>query len=197
MSNVRRLGPQAILQLRIELQDSQPLIWRKVLVPDNISLIKLHKVFQAVMGWDDYHLHEFIIDQRHYGPVDPDDDLSWDLGPEMLDEQRKRLDKVLGHKKQFEYIYDYGDNWWHKVTLEKTIPLELDEDMPIATCAGGEMACPPEDVGGIGRYYEFLEAMADPEHDMHEDMMRWWGEPFDPEHFDSSLVNQRLRQIKL
>ncbi len=197
MSKVRRLGAQAILQLRIELQDSLPLIWRRVLVPDNISLIKLHQVFQAIMGWDDYHLHEFIINELHYGPVDPDDDLSYDLGPKIIDEKRISLNKVLGDKKQFEYIYDYGDNWWHKVLLEKTTPLKLDEVMPIAICTGGEMACPPEDVGGIGGFYEFLEAIIDRDHDMHEDMMRWWGEPFDPDHFDNSLVNQLLRQIKL
>ncbi len=59
------------------------------------------------------------------------------------------------------------------------------------------MACPPEDVGGLGGYFEFLEAMADPQHEEHENMMQWWGEAFDPRTFDILLANERLKQIKL
>jgi len=194
MKKVSRIGPQSLLQLRIELEHSHPPIWRSVLVPDNITLVKLHQVIQEVMGWYDCHLHEFIIDHRHYGRVDPDDPLG-DLGPELINEKRKTLEKVLGRKKRFNYIYDYGDNWWHTITLENRLPLT--SARPSAACIAGEMACPPEDVGGLGGYFEFLEAMMDPQHDEHESFMQWWGEVFDPRVFDITQANERLKQIKL
>ena len=194
MKKVSRTGPRSLLLLRIELEHSSPAIWRSVLVPDNITLVKLHRVFQELMGWRDYHLHEFIIDHRHYGMVDPDDPFA-DLDPELISEKRKKLEKVLGQNKRFEYIYDYGDNWRHTITLENRLPLTSAQ--PSITCIGGEMACPPEDVGGLGGYFEFLEAMADPQHEEHENMMQWWGEAFDPGIFDILLANERLKQIKL
>ncbi len=194
MKKVSQIGPQSLLQLRIELEHSNPSIWRSVLVPDNITLVKLHRVIQEVMGWYDYHLHEFIIDHRHYGIVDPNDP-NWDLAPKLINEKRKNLVKVLGQKKLFEYIYDYGDNWWHTITLENTLPLTSARYSVV--CIGGEMACPPEDVGGLGGYFEFLEAMTDPQHEEHESVMQWWGEAFDPRAFDIILVNEKLKQIKL
>jgi len=194
MKKVSRIGPESQLQLRIELEHSNPTIWRSVLVPDNITLVKLHRVIQEVMGWYDYHLHEFIIDHQHYGMVDPDDP-NWDLAPELITEKRKKLTKVLGREKQFEYIYDYGDNWWHKITLEKKLPLVSPQSSIL--CIDGEMACPPEDVGGLGGYFEFLEAMSDPQHEEHESMIQWWGDAFDPQAFDVIQVNERLKQINL
>ncbi|WP_177420369.1 plasmid pRiA4b ORF-3 family protein [endosymbiont of Lamellibrachia barhami] len=194
MKKVSQIGPQSLLQLRIELEHSNPSIWRSVLVPDNITLVKLHRVIQEVMGWYDYHLHEFIIDHRHYGIVDPNDP-NLDLAPKLINEKRKNLVKVLGQKKLFEYIYDYGDNWRHTITLENTLPLTSARSSVV--CIGGEMACPPEDVGGLGGYFEFLEAMTDPQHEEHESVIQWWGEAFDPRAFDIILVNEKLKQIKL
>ena len=194
MKKVSRIGPQSLLQLRIELKHSSPLIWRSVLVPDNITLIKLHRTIQESMGWHDYHLHEFIIDHKHYGPVDPDN-LNWDLAPELISEKRKYLAKVLGHESTFEYVYDYGDNWQHTITIENRMPLISARSSVI--CLGGEMACPPEDVGGLGGYFEFLEAMSDPHHEEHQSMMQWWGQSFDPRAFDITEVNERLSRIKL
>ncbi len=194
MNKVSRIGPVSLLQLHIELEDSSPLIWRSVLVPDTITLVKLHLVIQEVMGWYNCHLHEFVINNQHYGMVDPDEP-SWDLGPELLNEKRKKLSKVMGRAKQFRYIYDYGDSWWHKITLERMLPLTSSH--PSAVCVEGEMACPPEDVGGLGGYFEFLEAMNDPEHEDHESVMQWWDEAFDPSHFDIIQTNERLKQIKL
>jgi hypothetical protein len=95
MSKIRRLGPTGLLELRIELEQSQPLIWRTVLVPDNITLIKLHSVIQAAMGWWGGHLHEFIIDHRHYGQVF-DEDPFMDIGPELIDERRKKTAQAAG-----------------------------------------------------------------------------------------------------
>lgn len=194
MSKIRRSGPSALLQLHIELEHSQPLIWRRVLVPDNITLIKLHSVIQAAMGWWGGHLHEFIIDHLHYGQVF-DDDPTLDLGPELIDERRKKLLKLLGRKKRFEYLYDYGDSWWHGIRVEGMLPPTTPR--PHAMCIAGEMACPPEDVGGLPGYFEFLEAVTNPHHEEHESMVEWCGGSFDPAACNIIEINERLKQIKL
>ena len=194
MSRGRRVGPESELLLYIELEHAEPRIWRRVRVPDTITLVKLHQVIQEAMGWYDCHLHEFVIDHSHYGMVDPNDP-GWDVGPELIDEKRKRLLTVLGNRKTFEYIYDYGDSWWHNIRLEKRLPLT--GLRPKAFCIDGERACPPEDVGGIPGYFEFLEVINDPTHEEYEDMMTWCGGVFDPRDFNATEVNRRLAQIKL
>ena len=193
MSKIRRLGPTALLQLHIELEHSQPLIWRTVVVPDNITLIKLHSVIQEAMGWWGGHLHEFVIDHCHYGQMF-DEDPFMDIGPELIDERRKKLLKVLGRERQFEYLYDFGDSWWHKIRVEGVLPLTTSR--PQALCLAGEMACPPEDVGGLGGYFEFLEAVTDPLHEEHDAMVEWCGGNFDPTNFDLTETNLRLQHIK-
>lgn len=193
MSKVRRLGPTALLELRIELEHSQPLIWRTVAVPDNITLVKLHSVIQAAMGWWGGHLHEFVIDHHHYGQVF-DGDPYMDIGPELIDERRKKLLNVLGRQRQFEYLYDFGDSWWHKIRLEGTLPLTTPR--PQALCLTGEMACPPEDVGGLPGYFKFVEAVSNPLHEEHAAMLDWCGGHFDPTDFDLTQTNLRLQHIK-
>ncbi len=185
----------AQLQLLIELQHTDPVVWRRVLVPDNITLVKLHQVIQQSMGWWDYHLYEFAIDDEHYGYVDPDGDPVWDdFAPKLRNEKRKKLLTVLGRNSVFEYLYDYGDSWWNTITVENYLPLS---HWPLLCCMGASMACPPEDVGGIGGYYEFIDIMADPGHEEHESMLEWYGRPFDPTEIDILEINRRLNQVKL
>ena len=117
------------------------------------------------------------------------------MGPELIDERRKKLVKLLGQKKRFEYLYDFGDSWWHRIRVEAMRPLSTSKVH--AVCIGGEMACPPEDVGGLGGYVEFLEAVMDPQHEEHDSMIEWCGGHFDPAAFNLIEVNHRLEQIKL
>jgi hypothetical protein len=183
----------AQLQLLIELQHTDPVVWRRVLVPDTITLVKLHQVIQESMGWYDCHLHEFIIGRDHYGIVDADD-LMWEMQPPLLNEKRKKLLTVLGRKKRFEYLYDYGDSWWHTITVENYLALS---PYPLICCVGASMACPPEDVGGIGGYYELIDIMADLNHEEHESMIEWCGKRFDPTEIDILEINRRYNRIKL
>jgi hypothetical protein len=194
MARQRRQSPKTQLQLRIELEHSQPLIWRVVLVPGNITLVKLHQVIQTAMGWWDGHLHEFIIDHRHYGRIFAEDPMM-DIGPELLDERHKRLTTVLGGKRRFDYLYDFGDSWWHKIRVEAEVPRI--EALPQAVCLGGEMACPPEDVGGIPGYFAFLETVSDPSHEEHAEILEWCGGAFDPRAFDIVATNAMLANIRL
>ena len=180
-----------IYQLRIELLDLEPAIWRQVLVPASIRLHKLHVVLLWTMGWAGGHLHEFIIGHDHYGEPDP----HYDTPPLIQRDDRATLGAALGGRKAFTYLYDYGDGWEHRVTVEKILP--PDPAMKSPQCLNGANACPPEDVGGPPGYVEFLQAISDPKHDEHEDQLEWCGGSFDPTAFRLEDINDRLGQIKL
>lgn len=184
--------PVWMARLLIALLDVQPTVWRVAQMPAMITLDKLHDTIQAVMGWTDSHLHEFIINGVRYGVDDP-------MGFEderVVDERRVTLAEALGSAvRTFDYIYDFGDNWHHAVTVEALEP--TDGAVALLYCLAGERACPPEDVGGPWAYEEFLEAIADPKHEEHKAMLEWCDGEFDPERFDLQRANARLARIKL
>jgi hypothetical protein len=181
----RSTTPGQIYQLKITLKDSQPPIWRRVEVPDTVTLAQLHQIIQAAMGWYDSHLHQFTIGRVRYGVPDPDD------FEEVRDERRARLNQILTAPKQkLVYEYDFGDGWEHIVLLEKVISPEQGTNYP--RCTAGKRACPPEDCGGVWGYESLLEAIRDPEHPEHTEMLEWAGEEFDPELFDLPMVNKML-----
>lgn len=187
----QRAQPKCVYQLRIGLQHIEPLIWRRILVPDTVKLAKLDRIVQAAMGWTNSHLHEWLIDQRRYGI--PDDD--WD-SDDLLDERKFTVGAVLGEKVQsFAYSYDFGDGWEHRIAVEERQPVrEGRNDWQM--CLAGENACPPEDVGGPPGYMEFVEAMLNPQHEQHADYWRWWGGPFDPRGFSINAANMAIRKLR-
>ncbi len=133
-----------ICQLKITLNGSRPPIWRRVQVPGDITLAKLHRVIQAVMGWYDSHLHQFIVGKTYYG-VPSLDEFS-EL--ELKDERKVRLGQVLSNPKQkMVYEYDFGGGWEHDIVLEKVLPPDSNTRYPV--CLGGARACPPEDAVGL------------------------------------------------
>lgn len=180
-----------VMLLKVELQGVRPKVWRRVLVPASIRLPKLHVVLLRVMGWDGGHLHEFEFAEGRYGMPDPD----WP--DEMEDESKVTLTKALGYSITFTWTYDFGDDWAHKIKVERidTMPAELKLQFPM--CLAGAGACPPEDVGGAPGYAEFLEAIADPAHPEHGNMTSWIGRPFDPNAFSAQEAQDRLYEIKL
>ena len=172
-----------VFQLKVTLRGSRPPIWRRVLVPGDITLLQLHGVLQVLMGWTDSHLHQFEAGGVFYGAPDPE------FGVERKNERKVRLNEVLRHPKdRMAYEYDFGDSWEHDVVLEKVVPREPKVRYPVVT--GGKRACPPEDVGGVWGYEEFVEAVRDPHHPEHADMLEWCGEEFDPERFDVGAANR-------
>lgn len=186
----RRKSPAAIYILRIALQHIEPLIWRRVHVATDISLPKLHDVLQVVMGWTDSHLHSFRIGDRGYTNSEEFEDLN------MLPEKGHNLGALLGDTiREFEYEYDFGDGWEHRIIVEATGKRVADWPYPL--CVAGERACPPEDVGGVLGYEDFLKAIADPTHEEHERTLVWIGGPFDPGGFDINCVNRELRRRRL
>ncbi len=176
-------------QLKIELLDVKPSVWRRLLVPETITLPTLHEVLQAAVGWTNSHLHEFVINGVRYSDPDPDLDAESD----DVDEHGVALQEALGMDARcFDYVYDFGDDWHHVVLVE-------DQHIAPTTsirCAGGENACPPEDVGGALRYATFVAAIADPNHEEHATYQEWSGGGFDPARFDLAAANRALDKIK-
>ncbi len=114
---MRRMSAKAqIFQLKIQLCQIRPPVWRRVLVPAEMTLADLHEVMQVAMGWTDSHLHEFDIDGVRYGVPNSD----WGLD-EVRDECRVKLFRVAGERSRFLYAYDFGDGWKHDLTVEKLL----------------------------------------------------------------------------
>ena len=179
-----------ILTLKCTLAGSVPPIWRRIQVPDNMSLGNLHHVIQTAMGWTDNHLHEFEIDGDSFSGLLPDGSGL----DNMLDESKYRLsDFDIEKGMKFQYIYDFGDYWVHRISVEKID--EPQSNAPYPVCIGGKRACPPEDCGGGGGYEVMLEALADPTHCDHEMYVEWLGGEFDPEYFDLNLINTKLGRL--
>ena len=176
--------PVSVYQLKVTLKKSKPPIWRRVQVESNINLCRLHQIVLVAMGWTDSHLHQFNIYGELYGTPDPDF--------EVTNEKTIKLDQVVSEAgEKFVYEYDFGDSWEHVILVEKILQLETGVNYPI--CLGGKRACPPEDCGGIWGYGDLLEAIQDPTHPEHKDMLEWLGGSFDPEEFDVDIVNQKLK----
>jgi hypothetical protein len=165
---------------------SSPLVRRVISVPQNITLIKLGKVINEAMGWYSYHLHMFKFDDDHYGEVFDFDDGN------TIDHRRKHLQKVLGNRKQFTYIYDFGDHWEHQIFVKTSTQLPPHPYFMILA----EGACPPEDCGGAPGYEELKYVIADPENEDYDEMTEWCGDDFDPNLVDISLIQDRLNSIK-
>lgn len=170
-----------LYRLHIELLDIEPPIWREVIVPASIKLPALHDLLQIAMGWEDTHLHEFAFGSVRYGS-----DARSEHGVALVD--------ALGAKRSFEYIYDFGDGWQHAIKVTKVDKPDPGWHLPFLV--DGKRACPPEDIGGPWGYLRYLDAIGDPSHEEHEDMLEWGGD-FDPEEFDRDQVNGELVRIGL
>jgi hypothetical protein len=182
--------PTQIYQIKVILDGAHPPIWRRILAPGNTTLLKLHDILQIVMGWEGYHLHMYRIEGLIYG--NPADDEYDDLGTQ--DEARYQLSRVIyGVGQRFTYEYDFGDSWNHTLLVENILP--PDEGVRYPLCLKGKRACPPEDVGGVWGYANFLEAIKDPAHDEHEEYLEWIGGEFNPEDFDLEEINTSLRHM--
>ncbi len=177
-----------VYQVKVTLKGIKPPIWRRVLLPPEISLQRLHQVIQTVMGWTDSHLHEFEIDGVSYG------DPSSDTGDEVENEKRIKLHRVVsGEKSKFSYTYDLGDCWEHEIMVEKILPKEKGVTYPV--CMAGKRSCPPEDCGGAYGYQELLVILGDPSHPEHEERFNWLPGDLDSEKFDIDAANRMLNAM--
>lgn len=175
-----------VYQIKVTLRGSRPPIWRRFEILSNTKLGSVHRTLQIVMGWGNCHLYHFIVGDTCYGKPNP-----YDVAHGEKDQTRVRLDQVLCKPKDIiRYEYDFGDSWLHDVVLERIRDRDLREQYPVILEAQG--ACPPEDVGGINGFYEFLVAISNPRHREHKYMKEWWGGPFDPRDYDIEERNEAL-----
>lgn len=177
-------------RLHVQLEDIEPTIWRTIWVEGQMSLGHLHHILQAAMGWTDAHLHQFDIKGLLYSVPQPDEDEPMPV----LDERRILLKDVLKLNLQFEYLYDYGDSWRHRIVVDEV--KKMDPPFGAAHVEEGAGACPPEDAGGTGEYEDFLNARK--ENRRSEEVvsfMTWAGEDFDPDRFDRHAANAALLRM--
>ena len=178
-------APASVHQLKVTLRGIRPPIWRRLRVPSDATLAKLHGFLQAAMGWEDAHLHRFRVGGTSYG------DRGVLGGVVDRGERTARLGQVApSDQGTLRYDYDFGDGWEHLIVVEAVLVPEPGVRYPV--CVAGKRACPPEDCGGPWGYGALLAAIGDPGHPAHADRLAWLGGRFDPEAFDIADVNRRL-----
>lgn len=176
-----------IYQFNITLKGIQPRVWRRIQVPETYTFWDLHIAIQDAMGWSDCHLHQFKINEPvtsakvEIGIPDEQDDY-YEILPGW---KQKIADYFSPDNKTAVYTYDFGNNWYHSILLEKILPREAGLLYPL--CIDGQRACPPEDCGGPSGYEDFLEIIMDPGDERYEEMLSWAGD-FEPEYFDKNEV---------
>ena len=180
----KRRNPFNIVRLSITLLYVEPRVARRMDVRSDTNLEDLHLYIQAAMGWENCHLWGFNArrsGQRTYWSPD-------EFDPE-LDETLLDVIDFLQGKPEFSYTYDYGDSWEHKIRIGKIQPARDDRRYPYLVSGTGR--CPPEDIGGVWGYGEFLQAFENPDSEYRQYYAEYFeeGETWDPE--DAELDDRR------
>ena len=174
-----------IARLMIKLKGQSIRVSRRIEVRLDTRLADLHLMFQVAMGWENYHLYEFQVGRSiRYGVPDP----AWEDAGLRSAKNANLADLIdkAGRNSTFDYLYDFGDNWLHTVTLEAAADAAPDVTYPRLLEAHGR--CPPEDCGGPDGYVHYLEAISDPDHEDHAEMVEWRGPGFEPEIVDEDAI---------
>jgi hypothetical protein len=209
-----------IYQIKITLTGSEPPIWRRILIPSQFTFEELHAVIQASLGWENAHLHQFMLGNQGNAiflshpsfELEPTAiknrkvidqklaDVGFDtsrLSPgqleqsNVLDETDFVLEDVFPREgAKLLYLYDFGDSWEHEILVERIFAPEPGVEYPV--CSEGARSGPPEDCGGIDGYADLLEALRDPKRDDHAEALDWIGDDFDPEYFDLAEISDEI-----
>ena len=184
-------GADEIAVVRLELLGVEPLIWRRVSVCTVMSLMNVHQVIQATMGWLDSHLWELDANGRKYAMRLPDEP---DWNERYVNAENVSLATLLASGiRQMEYVYDMGDYWEHSIIVERiTAPLP---DVSYPQFLGGERRCPPEDCGGVPGYYEFLKNTASKRGAQRKSALDWYGGPYHPDDIDERKIVGALSRL--
>ena len=176
-----------VYALKVTLLGTIPPVWRRILVPREITLRNLHRTLQAVMGWTDSHLHQFVCQRSRLS------DPKSRGGTKVADEKRTKLGELIGAVgARLLYEYDFGDSWQHELVLEEVL---VGDETFQQMCVAGERCCPPEDCGGPQGFAELLQALQDANHPSHAEASEWLGD-FLPESFSADEINRRLRRSR-
>lgn len=185
------MSAATIAQLKITLDDVKPVVLRRVEVPFDIRLDRLHLTIQAAMGWTNSHLYELRAGGVGWSTPNPYSD--W--GDDFLDARKARLDDVLEDigTKKLVYLYDFGDGWEHTIRVERLTDPQPGVLYPRLIEVSGR--CPPEDCGGTWGYAELVEAIKDPKHERHAEFIEWIGADFDPDDADAERLTAEVAKL--
>ncbi|MFN9492957.1 MAG: plasmid pRiA4b ORF-3 family protein [Sphingobacteriales bacterium] len=180
-----------LLQIKISLDESDPGIWRRVVVHRDTTFFELHHIIQVSMGWQNYHMFEFSIEGYRIGMIYEDDELDGYGADKLMDSNITKLSDVLSDINDVvNYVYDFGDYWKHTLRIEAE--LDTNNLFIYPVCLAGEMACPPEDCGGLHGFYENLKILKDKKHPEYLDTKTWMPRGYDHQKFTLDKVNRQL-----
>ncbi|WML33156.1 plasmid pRiA4b ORF-3 family protein [Clostridium sp. OS1-26] len=200
-------------KIKISLKDTELLIWRRIIVPAEITFKRLHDIIQISMGWRDNYLYDFnIIEEKLRVTGDEKTIVEYEFYSKkkltkkndpygyvakMLEITPKlssdiKIDKYLSNYKNIEYVYDFGDYWKHNIILEEVLE-DYENNYPV--CIEGEGACPPEDIGGIFAYEQFLESVNDKSHPEHQKLKEWADKQHYEYIFDIESINRQMKDV--
>jgi len=178
----------SILELKIVLLDTKPSVYRIIHIENTRTFYDLHLAIQIAFGWEDYHLHEFRLNDEVIGTSD------FIKNQKFLEESNTLLlQKIVSEKQEFFYNYDFGDNWEHKIKLVKFIE---PKNTFYPRCVKGARNAPPEDCGGAWGFEEFKEIMGDKKHPDYKEMKKWYGALYDEDFFNLSLINNNFKDFE-
>ncbi len=172
---------------KIDLINTEPLVSRTIKVSSETSLYLMHHVVQTVMGWENRHLYEFTINNLRFADsrlVDEDFEDITDVKTVLLEDVFPKTGTTTI------YLYDFGDGWKHKLELIEISNAPQNELLP--SFVSGQNACPPEDCGGVYRFREIIEILADSTHEEYESIVDWFGPKFNPVAFNKLTIERGL-----
>lgn len=181
-----------VYQFRIAIEGSRPAIWRRILVKEG-SLHQLHLWLQAAMGWKTLGQYRFELNGLYFSHptvIKEHGNPSY-----LLDATRNPISRIVpptGRKTTLQYVYDFADQWSHELQFEECLLANPDADYPL--CLEGNLACPPEKIGGIDAYYDCLESMVEPDHPRHNANWDRWKVKFDVNKFDVNVATKQMQK---
>ena len=144
-------------QLHVSLAFSDPVIWRRIVIPGEIPLLQLHEVLQICFGWSGEHSHQFYVGKVFYSTDSSTTD------PRFIEDLVEIHTIEEAMRWCFTYMYDAGDGWEHTLELEEIIAPEKNSKPP--RVLDGELAAPPEEIGGVHGYAEIVHAIENPQNE--------------------------------
>jgi len=176
-----------IARLKVEIEEVEPAVIRRLEVPLDIRLDRLNVVLQVAIGWQNWHPFEFRHGETVYGLT------SREATENPLPAEKSTLAELMKLGTTFDYDYVFGDDWQHTLTIEQVVPAEIGVVYPRLLAAEGR--CPPADIGGPSGYESYLRALADPQHLHHEAMVEWDDPDFDPHQVDAAAIARNLANL--
>ena len=203
MARYARHYKESFMQVKIECISAPYPAWRRIICSDELTLDTFMHVMVAAMGWDDYHISSININDKEYiattsGGVDAMF-VGFHLDSEPLDGSLYFAYEKFKTGTEAYMLYDFGDCWRHKITIEEIYPELPKKRMRVPSCIDGEGACPPEDCGGEPGLERLIELMEDPKKDpyRYKELREWLGYKFKKESFSIRAVNRALQPFRV